>query len=395
MLFIGDQAWFYISARDALLTGHLPILGITSSVTWLHQGPLWAYLLTPALALSHFHPVSGAVLTAFFDSLTILMCYWLARLWFDSKTGLSAALLYAASPLAVTYSRMPYHTTLIPLFLCLLLIFQTRRRYFLAFLLLGLLYQLELATVSLWPIFLFFLIKSRYQPRVRDLLAFILGIAPFIVAGPVQTTGVFIWTLYHLVVRSGGPGLAPVFHFYLPILQKLLIPGLSFIVLPLLGLSVLYALFRRRLEVIWLLVPLALIFINGTPSEAYFALLVIPIIIFAGFFIANIFPKFSLIFFFTGWWLINSHFLISRNYLIDPGSYGASLSSRQQLSQQIFSASLTSSPQIIATGPGSEFASTIDPYRYLVWWQGLSQKATGSHLRFMVNDSQQFFTVLE
>lgn len=43
--FIGDQGWFYLSARDVLLSGNIPLVGITSSHTWLHQGPRWTYLL--------------------------------------------------------------------------------------------------------------------------------------------------------------------------------------------------------------------------------------------------------------------------------------------------------------------------------------------------------------
>src|SRR6185312_14686775 len=60
MSFIGDQGWFYISARDMLLTGQIPLVGITSSHTWLHQGPFWTYLLAFALKIGDYNPVAGA-----------------------------------------------------------------------------------------------------------------------------------------------------------------------------------------------------------------------------------------------------------------------------------------------------------------------------------------------
>lgn len=60
--FFGDIGWFYLSARDALLLGKFPLLGITASMTWLHQGPLWTYLLIPAFWLSDFHPLSPVIL---------------------------------------------------------------------------------------------------------------------------------------------------------------------------------------------------------------------------------------------------------------------------------------------------------------------------------------------
>jgi len=40
MMFIGDQWWFYLSARDLILTGNIPLVGITSSHIWIYQGPL-------------------------------------------------------------------------------------------------------------------------------------------------------------------------------------------------------------------------------------------------------------------------------------------------------------------------------------------------------------------
>ena len=75
MNFIGDQGWFYISARDILLTGKIPLVGITSSHIWLHQGPYWTYMLAIMLFLFHFNPVSGAYLTAVIGLLTVFLIY--------------------------------------------------------------------------------------------------------------------------------------------------------------------------------------------------------------------------------------------------------------------------------------------------------------------------------
>jgi len=59
MPFIPDQAWFYLSARDIFVKGQIPLLGITSSHTWLHQGALWTYMLAGALWIGRFNPFSG------------------------------------------------------------------------------------------------------------------------------------------------------------------------------------------------------------------------------------------------------------------------------------------------------------------------------------------------
>src|SRR5216683_690424 len=73
--FIGDQGWFYISARDMLLAGHIPLVGITSSHVWLHQGPYWTYMLAGALWIGHFNPITPAYLSAAIGLIAVLLMY--------------------------------------------------------------------------------------------------------------------------------------------------------------------------------------------------------------------------------------------------------------------------------------------------------------------------------
>lgn len=200
--FHGDAAWFYFSARDALM-GKIPLLGITSSVTWLHQGPLWTYLLAPALYFFRYHPASGTFLAVFLNLLTYPLVYFLARILFNSKTARLSLLLFAISPAAVIFSRDPYHTSPIPLFLSAALVMLVRKKYFLAFLFFGFLFQLELASVAIWPVILIILIKQQYRFKTFGVLGFLLGILPMFLAGPVQLLGTFIWSFYHLITHMG------------------------------------------------------------------------------------------------------------------------------------------------------------------------------------------------
>src|SRR5436190_19601262 len=85
MLFIGDQGWFYLSARDMLLTGHIPLVGIASSHPWLHQGALWTYLLAIFLWLFHFNPLSGAYISILLDTIAIGLIYKLGKTFFSQK----------------------------------------------------------------------------------------------------------------------------------------------------------------------------------------------------------------------------------------------------------------------------------------------------------------------
>ena len=155
LVFIGDQGWFYISARDLLIDGKIPLVGITSSHTWLHQGPLWTYALAIILFIFNFNPIGGVYLSILLDLLTILVLYKLASELFSKNVGLVTACAYAVSPLAVIHARMPYHTSPIPLLVSLLLLALYRLKrgnvyYFpIVIFLLSLLYNFELATFIL------------------------------------------------------------------------------------------------------------------------------------------------------------------------------------------------------------------------------------------------------
>lgn len=187
--FFGDQSWFYISARDALIQGKLPILGITSSITWLHQGPLYTYLLIPSLWLSNFNPFSGVIFILILSILSIFLMYILA--------GPIAATLLSLSSFAIFNSRIAYHTSPLPFFTILFLIFFKRKRNFLTGLFLGFLYQLHLLTFIFWPLVFF-----RFKPKI--FIGFLLGITPFLIAGPVQTVGIFVWLSKHLITGFSG-----------------------------------------------------------------------------------------------------------------------------------------------------------------------------------------------
>lgn len=199
MTFIGDQGWFYISARDALLSGKFPLLGITSSITWLHQGPLYTYLLIPSFALFDFHPAAPAFFVSLLGSITILLLYYLVSLVFNKQAGLISALIFSLTPFVVLQTRMPYHTSLIPTFMCIFGIYFHKRRMFLSGLFLGFLYQLHLLTVLILPIVL--VKEKNLKPFI---LGYLLGIVPFILTGPVQTFGILIWMLKQLVTFSFG-----------------------------------------------------------------------------------------------------------------------------------------------------------------------------------------------
>jgi hypothetical protein len=189
--YFGDIDWFLNSARDALSSGTLPILGITSSVTWLHQGPLWTYFLLFPLAV-HISPL---ILTIAMSITAIVLVYLLV--------GLIPALVLTLLPFDITNSQTIYHTTPILLFFYITYGLILRKRNFLSGLFIGLLYQLHLLSFIYWPWWLFLIYRQKLK-LWPTLFGFLIGIVPFLIAGPIQTLGVFVWLGKQIVEGFAG-----------------------------------------------------------------------------------------------------------------------------------------------------------------------------------------------
>jgi 4-amino-4-deoxy-L-arabinose transferase-like glycosyltransferase len=115
IVFLGDEG------RDALvvyniLHGDLTLLGPTSSVGGFFLGPIYYYLMTPFMFLSHFDPVGPAIMVVLFGVATIYLVYRVGREFFNPMAGLIAAFLYAISPIVITYSRSSWNPNVFPFF---------------------------------------------------------------------------------------------------------------------------------------------------------------------------------------------------------------------------------------------------------------------------------------
>lgn len=411
MIFIGDQAWFYLSARDLLLGNAFPLVGITSSHTWLHQGPMWAYLLSIAFWIGGYNPLTGAYLSIVCNLLTIFFIYLLGKRVFTRQIAILSAALYAFSPYLLELSRMPYHTTPIPLlslfyFFGLTQWMRGKVSYFpCAIFLLVLLYNFELATVILvFPLLLIavygFWKKSSWITRItkKELLsAIVLGGIPLIPIffydfshGFKQTAGFGAWMVYtavrsflHLFSHSSSSGsIGMVGTFLLERIQWL-------IFLPNLFLSSLFALgsigglivtwyqyYKSNREnssylllMLWIFASVGIIISNKTPSDAY-----LPILFPALFFsiaVASVhfIPRRILLLGVILFILLNVATLLKHNYSMTPHR-NILLCKRANAVDTMISLSDGKPFRIVGKGIGSQFESFIMPYEYLAWYQG-------------------------
>lgn len=199
MTFLGDEGRDDIVAKG-ILDGHLTLLGPRASAGDFFTGPIYYYMMAPFLWLFHLDPVGPAVMVALFGIATVFLIYYVGRQWFDEKTGLFAAALYAVSPLVIIYSHSSWNPNTVPFFslLTLWLLYKavttTRSwRYFLAIgFLLGICIQLHYislvlaATVAVSLVLMYWYldrklkIVSLLKNYLQIFIGFLVGFSPFL-----------------------------------------------------------------------------------------------------------------------------------------------------------------------------------------------------------------------
>lgn len=116
MTFLGDEGRDVSVVRDMVLGRKFTLIGPGTSIGNMYLGPLYYYLMIPALALWRLSPVGPAVMIAGFGILTVALVWWVGRQWFGRGESLLAALLYALSPTIIIYSRSSWNPNIMPFF---------------------------------------------------------------------------------------------------------------------------------------------------------------------------------------------------------------------------------------------------------------------------------------
>lgn len=116
LTFLGDEG------RDALVVWkiatlkHLTLIGPPTSIGSMYLGPIYYYMMAPFLWLARFDPVGPAIMVALFAIATIYLVYLVGKEFFNSWTGLIAALFYAVSPVVIFHSRSSWNPNIMPFF---------------------------------------------------------------------------------------------------------------------------------------------------------------------------------------------------------------------------------------------------------------------------------------
>lgn len=416
MPFIPDQGWFYLSVRDMLTTGNIPLVGPPTSHPWIHHGALWTYTLAALLFLGKFNPVFPAYYIAVLGVLTTLLMYYVGSKAFSRTVGLVSAFLWATSPLIILNSRIPYHTSPIPFFVIILfyLTYLWVKGYVKVFpvilFLLAVLYNHEITTfvfdITIGAILLYGILKKKsWSIRLLDrkiiflsIVLFIIPMFPFLLYdtnhGYKQTLGFGVWVLYRLikiplnVIHPSASSVAsptlsaslPEFFSYFQ--QLIFIPSLIASLLILFASigSALSQLIKRKaskglgLLMLFLGVAIPGLFLHRVPIEADTLLISPFVIILIALMLERLFKvtylRMFLILVIILIGMINAYSLLSSQYLTKGAHGRLTIKKQMDASTRVISIAGKHRYNIKGKGELSNFPVFTMPYEYILWWKG-------------------------
>lgn len=430
MPFIGDQGWFYLSARDLLIDGKIPLIGITSSHTWLHQGPLWTYMLSLALFLGNFNPIAGGILTALFGVGSVFLIYKLGMEMFSGKVGLIASSLYAVSPLIVFFERMPFDPSVVPFFTILYFyaVFKwltgDTKFFPLILFFLAILYNLELATFILAFPFILILAYGVIKRKsfVKQLLSLKLIFYSFIFLSipmiPVliydfsngfKQTVIFLgWVIYKpfsflfsIKQIDNSESFSNVVSFILLNIQKIILNFNALVSLLIFLSAFLYLTYlvykekniflnSKTLLLLFTAISIFGILVNKTPSDAYLPI-IFPFVIFI---IALFFDKllnFKKAKYFVA---LGVFILLGLNfYFAYKNTFKPDYQNRIKASNEIIALTKGREYNLIGKGEGSWFESFTMNYQYLLWWKGYPPSEKKENLKILIKEERERISV--
>lgn len=215
MTFLGDEG------RDVLivykiLQGDLTLLGPTASVGGFFLGPIYYYFMVPFLWLFNYNPVGPAIMIALFGIATVALIYKVGKEFFGTSAGLIACMLYAISPLVVTYSRSSWNPNPMPFFslLTLYLIYKAVKNnniqlFVLSGFLFGISMQLHYLALFLGVIIAVYILLYHYVFSRKNIIAMLIKQYLYIFLGFIVGWLPFL----AFEVRHGFPNIISIFNF--------------------------------------------------------------------------------------------------------------------------------------------------------------------------------------
>ncbi|MFC1653878.1 glycosyltransferase family 39 protein [Patescibacteria group bacterium] len=421
MPFIGDQATEFFSAKGMAEGSEIPILGINSSMPEFRQGPIYVWLLAILFSIFGYSPEITSYFAASVGIMAVGALYIFTRKLFGRRTSFIASGLLATSPLAVAHSQFSFIINPIPLvsvaYLVSLIEYTKRKKMTLLWpsIIFGLLFQFELASA---PLFLLLPIawKIKSKTKTSDMLSMlkglIVGLLPQIVFDITnnfsQLTKFIAWVGYRVISFFGYKqehtvsveklkNTLTIFQTYW---QKFISWDSSLIFAIFIAIlfsgAIIWAKRKTKFKSpsalvwAWLLILSVSYFIHGGPSEAYFPAFFIPLVLAFSWTLGQISQRASRtisIAMVAGIMAFNTIFLINTDIISKsvkrsekslPTAVWLPRYSEQTEAVSLIINNVESPIHLRALGPGSEFSSYLDNYRYLLALEEYEFSPTGA-----------------
>lgn len=423
-ILFSDAGRDLLVAQSAVETKQLPLVGIPSSIPRFHQGPLTIWIEMLVYYLFGHQTLAQSFIFAFIGILAVIFTYEYAVLYFNKRSALIAATTLAFSPLAIAHSRVPYHTTPIPLVILIFLFAlqnlwkQKKHSLFWAVLAWILVMQFELNLFPLGLLIFYIFYRQKIKPTIQHLsqlsAAIMLGLLPQILYdfthsfAQSQIGGFILWTAYRIVSVTGLIGnhqlssfkLINLLQTYQTYLGRFISTNQKVGALILLGLLFIigFDLLQKRkkltpgIEIILVaLLILTLSYcIHGSPSEAYFPPYFSLLALLVGWGIDQIFSKkltFPVSVMLILWAGINVHSIWKYHFFVsnqETFSYHASLSEQREILNFINQRS-QGHFKLDTTQDAGKFSSYFDNFYWLA--REMNIPAQSSHNRiFYIED---------
>src|SRR3990167_2738500 len=110
-LFLLDQGRDMLAVKGILYDNHPTLIGPSTSLRGVFQGPLWYYLLAFSVGVFGGDPWGGIVLMVVISILVLLIVYFWMKKLFGEKVAIITIFLFAVSPeasAAATYAWNPH-----------------------------------------------------------------------------------------------------------------------------------------------------------------------------------------------------------------------------------------------------------------------------------------------
>lgn len=312
LAFHGELGYDYMTIRDYILRGELPLIGPRTSHEWFFIGPIFYWLLMVLLPLGNYSPVAPAYFMAAIGILCIPVAYWAISKFWGKGTAFFAALLVAVSPSWIFLTRDARFnsiTTLLwfPFFYFLVRALEEKGKYLIwVGLLLGAMFSFFPSPIVLLPTTVLLLAIYRKKIRKKYLLggalALVIPIIPYFIYNLNHKfeilRNILLWIPYRI---AGFFGLYPkntvsftvlkanIFSLYNFFRESFFAQENLFAIF-LFGLLLLFFIKKAFKNTLWTILSLIFLvgylalFFHGDPPQHYYLIIYpLPIILFAVF----------------------------------------------------------------------------------------------------------------